>query len=77
MATRMVKVNTLAVAMRWLKTMRAERHPLARKRIGIWELPYQGERAKGYTYSSNKSYVVGSSLSIEAKVNHLGKRLDV
>lgn len=73
----MVKVNTLAVAKRWHKTMREERHPLARKRIGIWEISYQGERAKSYTYSSTKSYVVGNALSVENKVNNLGKRIDV
>ena len=73
----MVRVNTLPVAERWLKTMREERHPLARKRIGIWEIAYQGERAKSYTYSSNKSYIVGNALSVEAKVSNLGKRLDV
>ena len=74
---RMVRVNTLPVAMRWLKTMREERHPYARKKIGIWEIQYQGERAKSYTYSSNKSYIVGNAISITTKVSNLGKRLDV
>ena len=55
MATRMVRVNTLPVAMRWLKTMRKARHPNARKRIGIWEMPFQGNRKKSYTYSSGVS----------------------
>jgi len=77
MATRMVRVNTLPVAKRWLKAMREERHPTARFRIGIWEISYKGERAKNYTYSSNKSYIVGSARSVEAKVSNLGKRLDV
>ena len=73
---RMIKVNTLAVAKRWHKTMREERHPLARKRIGIWELPYQGERAKNYSYSSTKNYIVGNALSVETKISNLGKRID-
>ena len=77
MATRMVRVNTLPVAMRWLKTMREARHPNARKRIGIWEMPFQGNRKKSYTYSSGVSYMVGNQVSIETKVSNLGKRLDV
>ena len=75
--TRLVKVNTLAVAKRWHKQLRAETHPIARKRIGIWELPYQGVRAADYGYSSNTNYVVGNVLSVETKIPNLGKRIDV
>tara|TARA_R110002073_G_scaffold131072_1_gene277762 strand:- start:113 stop:355 length:243 start_codon:yes stop_codon:yes gene_type:complete len=74
---RMVRVNSLAVAKRWLKEMREARHPIARKRIGIWEMPFQGSRAKSYTYSSGMSYIVGNQASVEIKVSNLGKRLDV
>tara|TARA_R110000824_G_scaffold393440_1_gene592589 strand:+ start:78 stop:299 length:222 start_codon:yes stop_codon:yes gene_type:complete len=73
----MVRVNTLPVAMRWLKTMREARHPIARKRICIWEMPFQGNRKKSYTYSSGVSYIVGNRASVEIKVSNLGKRLDV
>jgi hypothetical protein len=72
---RMITVNSLPVAERWLKTMREERHPNARKRIGIWELPYHGLRAKSYTYSSSMSYVVGNVKSVEVKISNLGKRI--
>ena len=69
---RTVRVNSLAVAMRWLKTMREARHPNSRKRIGIWEIPLQGKRARSYTYTSGMSYIVGNSLSVESKIGHLG-----
>ena len=75
MATKMVKVNSLAVAKRWLKEMREVRHPYARKKIGIWELEPQG--AAAYSYSDSTIYIVGNQSSIKAKISNLGKRLDV
>jgi len=71
--TRMVRVNSLPVAKRWYKTMQEERHPLARKRIGIWELKVKGSTV--YRYSSAKNYVVGNSLCVETKISNLGDRI--
>ena len=71
---RFVKVNTLPVAERWQKKLQEERHPSARFRIGIWELPYQSNSE--YTHTSATRYVVGSKASVEARVSHLGKRID-
>ena len=49
--TKLVKVNTLAVAKRWYKQLRDERKSKNQKnRIGIWELPNQTESE--YLYSS-------------------------
>ena len=75
MATKMVRVNSLAVAKRWLKEMREVRHPYCHKKIGIWEVQAQGSGE--YTYTDNTIYIVGNKTSVKAKVNHLGKRIDV
>jgi len=75
MATKMVRVNSLAVAKRWLKEMREVRHPLHYKKIGIWELQPQGRG--DYSYSDSTIYIVGNQTSVKAKINNLGKRLDV
>tara|TARA_R100001530_G_scaffold13594_1_gene12469 strand:+ start:105 stop:329 length:225 start_codon:yes stop_codon:yes gene_type:complete len=71
---KLVKVNTLAVAERWQKQMREERHPMARFRIGIWEL--NTENSGDYSYSSNSRYVVGNQTSIKIRVSNVGKRID-
>ena len=73
---RMITVNTLPVAKRWLAKMRAERHPNSRMKVVIWELPYKGRRAADYGYSSDTNYVVGSCKSVETKIAYLGKRID-
>ena len=75
MATRMVQVNSLAVANRWLSQMKEDYHPNHHKRLGIWERPRQGYGRKGYTHSDSMIYVVGHSKAIEIKVSHLGKRI--
>tara|TARA_R110000765_G_scaffold195419_1_gene300960 strand:- start:194 stop:424 length:231 start_codon:yes stop_codon:yes gene_type:complete len=74
--TRLVTVNTLAVAKRWQKQLKAEASQARniQSKIGIWELPYQGVRAKDYGYSSNTNYVVGI-ITATKSVKHLGKRI--
>ena len=50
MPTRLVKVNSLAVAKRWKNQMIKERSPNmegADKRIAIFELPYQCTKIRG------------------------------
>jgi hypothetical protein len=75
--TRLVRVNTLPVAQRWQKQLKAEasQTPSVQAKIGIWELPYQGSRAKDYGYSSNTNYVVGL-ITATKSIAHLGKRID-
>jgi len=75
--TRLVTVNTLPVAQRWQKQLKSEasQTPAVQAKIGIWELPYQGSRAKEYGYSSNTNYVVGS-ITATKSIAHLGKRID-
>ena len=75
--TRFVKVNTLAVAKRWQKQLKAEASqlPAVQAKIGIWELPYQGRRALDYGYSSDTNYIVGSVTATKS-VKHVGKRID-
>ena len=75
MATKIVKVNSLAVANRWLSQMKDTYHPNHHKRLGIWERPRQGYGRKGYTHTDSMIYVVGHSKAIEIKVSHLGKRI--
>jgi len=77
MATRMVRVNSLAVAKRWLNQMKEEYHPNHHKRLGIWERPRQYHGNKSYGYNDSMIYIVGHAKAIEPKVSHLGKRLDV
>ena len=73
--TKLVRVNTLAVAKRWYKQLRDERKSKNQKnRIGIWELPNQTQSE--YLYSSNTRYVVGNSSAVKNRVRHLGERLD-
>ena len=76
MATKMVSVNSLAVAKRWLNQMKEEYHPAQHNRLGIWERHRQGYSRKGYTHTDSTIYVVGHSKSIEAKISHLGRRLN-
>jgi len=76
MATRMVKVNSLAVAKRWLNQMKEDYHPNHHKRLGIWERPRQYHGVKGYGYSDSMIYIVGHSKAVEPKISHLGKRID-
>jgi len=75
--TRLVKVNTLPVAKRWQKQLKAEasQRRNIQAKIGIWELPYQGVRAADYTYSSNTNYVVGI-ITATKSIPNLGKRID-
>ena len=75
MATKIVKVNSLAVAERWLEQMKGTYHESHHKRIGIWEYEEHGNNSKGYTYNSSRKYVVGHSKSIEPKMSNLGKRI--
>jgi len=74
MATKIVTVDTLTVAKRWQKRMQDERHPYAKKKIGIWEKP---RRATKNVYSTvdNCRYVVGQKTSVNVKVRNLGKRI--
>ena len=76
--TKFVKVNTLAVAKRWMKQIVEEKKESgfagAEKRIGIWELPNQTK--SDYSYSSNTRYVVGNCQAIKSRVSHLGRRID-
>ena len=79
MPTRLVKVNSLAVAKRWKNQMIKERSPKmdgADKRIAIFELPYQCGKGGGrYAYSDNIRYVVGNVQSIKTRISHLGERI--
>ena len=77
MATKMVKVNSLAVAKRWLNQLKEEYHPNHHKRLGIWEKPRNYYGRKGYGHVDSMIYIVGHSKSIESKISNLGKRLDV
>ena len=79
MPTRLVKVNSLAVAKRWKNQMIKERSPNmegADKRIAIFELPYQSTKIRGrYAYTENTRYVVGNVQSIRTRISHLGERI--
>jgi len=75
MATKMVKVNSLAVAERWLEQMKDTYHPNHHKRLGIWEKPRQYHGVKGYGYHDSMMYIVGHSKAIEIKISNLGKRI--
>ena len=76
MATKIVKVNSLAVAERWLEQMKGTYHLSHHKKIGIWEYTEHGNNyTKGYTYTSPRKYVVGHSKSVEPKISNLGKRI--
>jgi len=75
-ATKIVKVNSLAVAERWMEQMKGTYHSSHHKKIGIWEYEEHGNNnSKGYTYISPRKYVVGHSKSIEPKISNLGKRI--
>ena len=76
MATKMVTVNSLTVAKRWLKQMKEAYHPNHHNRLGIWEKPRQYVGVKSYAYNDSMMYVVGHSKCIENKVSHLGERID-
>ena len=73
MVTRIVKVNSLAVANRWLGQMKDTYHESHLMKLGIWETQPQGRSR--YQYQDNTIYVVGHCRSVEQKVNHLGKRI--
>ena len=75
MVTKMVKVNSLAVAKRWLEQMKGTYHESHHMKIGIWEYSEHGNNTKGYTYSSSRKYIVGHSKSVEPKISNLGKRI--
>ena len=77
MATKMVRVNTLAVAKRWLNQMKETYHESHHKKLGIWEKARQTCTAKSYSYTDATAYIVGHSKCVENKVSNLGKRLDV
>ncbi len=77
MATKIVRVNSLAVAKRWLNQLKEVYHPNHHNRLGIWERPRQYHGRKGYGHSDNMIYVVGHVRAVETKISHLGKRLDV
>ena len=76
MATKIVSVNSLTVAKRWLRQMKEEYHPNHHKRLGIWERPRQYHGVKGYGYHDSMIYIVGHSKAVEPKISHLGKRID-
>jgi len=76
MATKMVMVNSLPVAKRWLQQMKDTYHKSHHKKLGIWEKERQTINKKSYGYTDSTLYVVGHSKCIEVKVNHLGKRID-
>lgn len=76
MATKMVRVNSLAVAKRWLKEFKEKYPESHHTRLGIWERPRQYNSRKGYNHSDSMIYVVGHSKAIETKISHLGKRLN-
>ena len=75
MVTKIVKVNSLAVAKRWLEQIKDTYHKTHRMKIGIWEYREHGNNTKGYTYSSSRKYVVGHRKSVEPKISNLGKRI--
>jgi len=77
MATRIVRVNSLTVAKRWLKQFKEVYHPNHHKRLGIWEKPRQYHGVKSYGYNDSMIYIVGHANAIEHQVSNLGKRLDV
>ena len=77
MATKMVRVNTLAVAKRWLNQMKETYHESHHKKLGIWEKARQTCTAKSYGYTDATAYIVGHSKCVENKVSNLGKRIDV
>lgn len=74
MATRLVTVDSLAVAKRWFQRMQDERKGYAKKKIGIWEKPRQTTK-NVYSTVSDCRYVVGQQTSVETRINHLGKRI--
>ena len=76
MATKMVSVNSLTVAKRWLKQMKEDYHPNHHKRLGIWEKPRQYVGVKSYGYNDSMIYIVGHSKAVEPKISNLGKRID-
>ncbi len=76
MATKIVSVNSLTVAKRWLKQMKETYHPNHHKRLGIWEKPRQYVGVKSYAYNDSMIYIVGHSKSVELKISNLGKRID-
>jgi len=76
MVTKIVKVNSLAVAERWLEQMKGTYHESHHKKLGIWEYEEHGNNhSKGYTYTSPRKYVVGHRKSVEPKMSNLGKRI--
>ena len=75
MATKIVKVNSLAVANRWLEQMKESYHESHHKKLGIWEKPRQAVNKKTYGYIDTMVYIVGHRKSIEPKISHLGKRI--
>ena len=75
MPTKIVKVNSLAVAERWLGQMKDTYHKSHHKKIGIWEYEEHRNNLKGYTYISPRKYVVGHRKSVEPKISNLGKRI--
>ena len=76
MATKMVQVNSLTVAKRWLKEFKEKYPESHHTRLGIWERPRQSYGRKGYSHTDSMIYVVGHSKAIEAKISHLGTRLN-
>lgn len=75
MVTKMVRVNTLAVAKRWLNQMKETYHESHHKKLGIWEKARQTCTAKSYGYTDGSAYIVGHTKSVETKVSNLGKRI--
>ena len=59
MATKMVRVNTLAVAKRWLNQMKETYHESHHKKLGIWEKARLTCTAKSYGYTDATAYIVG------------------
>jgi hypothetical protein len=68
-----VRVNSLAVAKRWQKTMQDSRHPLHHKKIGIWPRETQG-RAE-YSYNNSTMYIVGNQTAVHNRYRDLGERI--
>ena len=75
MATKMVRVNTLAVAKRWLNQMKEAYHESHQKKLGIWEKARLTCTAKAYGYTDSSAYIVGHCKCVENKISHLGKRI--
>ena len=75
--TKLVRVNTLAVAKRWKKQLVNEKKTATgiNKRVGIWELPYQSDDSD-YTHTSDTRYVVGNIQAVRSRVRNLGERVD-